>query len=144
MQFSSILLTLALSASSVLAAPVVSMTAAVPEMIIKETTHTCNADDTSCTWSFKIDPQTADRGVTECKFEVKGSPASQTDAAGVQCGPYTVGCGWDGSFGAGNGFTTFSVVDNEKKLIAYPSFTDAELKDGKKAADKSFAVSKLG
>jgi hypothetical protein len=61
----------------------------------------------------------------------QGSPASQTDSSGNVCGGYTVGTGWSGQFGAGNGFTTLSVVKNAKKLIIYPSYTDKQLNTGK-------------
>lgn len=39
-------------------------------------------------------------------------------------------------FGAANGFTTMSVTKNQ--MIIYPSFSDAELADGKEKADRQY------
>ena len=81
-----------------------------------------------CNWSFKIDEHTAP--ATSCAFKVTGTPASQTDSSGHVCGGFTVSTGWSGQFGAGKGFTTLSVVDNAKKQIIYPSYTDVQLNPG--------------
>jgi hypothetical protein len=81
-----------------------------------------------CTWTFGIDNTVKN---TPCTFKVKGSPATQTDSSGNVCGGYTVSSGWSGQFGAGNGFTTLAVVDNAKKQIIYPAYTDKQLASGK-------------
>ena len=118
----------------------VSMMAAAPQWTIKNMKRVCASG--ACTWTFGIDAKTGT--VTPCNFVVKGSPASQTDSAGNRCGGYTVGTGWSGQFGTGNGFTTLSVVNNAKKLIIYPSYTDKQLNTGKVVKpDQSYAPQNL-
>lgn len=103
------------------------MVAAAPEWTITSMKRVCASG--TCTWTFGIDDHVA--AVTPCTFKVKGSPASQTDSSGNVCGGYTIGTGWSGQFGTGNGFTTLSVVNNAKKQIIYPSYTDKQLSTGK-------------
>ncbi|KAK5170936.1 uncharacterized protein LTR77_004080 [Saxophila tyrrhenica] len=103
------------------------MVAAAPQWTIESMKRVCASG--TCNWSFKIDNHVA--APVTCKFSVKGSPATQTDSSGNQCGIYTVSTGWSGQFGAGNGFTTLAVVDNNKKQIIYPAYTDKQLASGK-------------
>lgn len=144
MQLTTTLLTALLSATA-LAAPtpvVQSQMAAAPEWTIAGLKRACNGDDSSCTWSFKVDTHLAP--ATDCSFTVKGKPASHTNTANQKCGPYVVGTGWDGSFGAGQGFTVLSVADHAKKLIVWPGYTDKEVEGGKVVSpDKSYAPAKL-
>ena len=57
-------------------------------------------------------------------------------------GPFTVGSGWSGQFGPGNGFTTFSVVRGG--LIAYPAYRDVQLANGKSVRpDQSYTPQNL-
>ncbi|KAI1087134.1 small secreted protein [Rostrohypoxylon terebratum] len=122
-----------LLAAVALAAPtpspeVKSAMADVDQWTIESMQRVCDAADTSCTWSFRVNTHVGD--ATPCSFTVKGSPASQTDSSGNICGPYTVGSGWSGQFGPGNGFTTLSVVDYAAKLIVWPAYTDNQLANG--------------
>ena len=103
------------------------MVAAAPQWTIQNMKRVCGSG--KCTWTFSInDHQSA---AVPCKFVVKGSPATKTDSSGHVCGAYTVGTGWSGQFGANSGFTTLSVVNNNKKQIIYPSYTDKDLNPGK-------------
>ncbi|KAF3765357.1 hypothetical protein M406DRAFT_321913 [Cryphonectria parasitica EP155] len=89
--------------------------------------RTCDAADTSCTWSFGINNGT---GTTPCVETVTGSPASETNGGPATCGVYTVTSGWSGQFGPGNGFTTFAVVNYAANLIVYPAYTDKQVQNG--------------
>ncbi|KAK3356864.1 hypothetical protein B0T25DRAFT_589318 [Lasiosphaeria hispida] len=147
MQFSTLFLGLS-AAASAMAAPAainteaVSAMAAVPEWTIKSFTRTCNKADTSCVVSFGIDNHLAP--VTQCGYTVVGSPASQAATDGIRCGVYTVSSGWSGVFGPGNGFTTWSVVNWDLRLIAWPSYSDRELTNGVAVTpDKSYAPANL-
>ncbi len=148
MQYSTALVSLLAAASTVMAAPSVapreevSAMAAVPEWTIKSFKRTCNSADTSCTVSFSVDTHLA--AATPCTYTVTGSPASQASTNGITCGPYTISSGWSGIFGPGNGFTTWSLVDWSKRLITWPSYSDAELAGGKVVTpDKSYAPANL-
>ena len=148
MQFTTTFLTALLSATA-LAVPTpatdeVSMMAAAPEWTIAGMKRTCDGGDNSCTWNFKVDTHLAP--ATTCSFTVKrgAKPASQTDTSNNKCGPYTVGSGWDGSFGPGQGFTVLSVADYGKKLIVWPGYTDKELAGGKVVSpNKAYAPQNL-
>ncbi|KAK4208559.1 hypothetical protein QBC37DRAFT_296438 [Rhypophila decipiens] len=149
MHASTIFMTL-LSASGALAAPAVgavSAMAAVPQWTIKSYTRTCDKSDLSCAVKFSVDTKIAGAPVTACNFTLKktgATPASQAPIDNVTCGPFKVGSGWSGQFGPGNGFTTLSVVDFSKKLIVWPSYSDAEIVNGKAVSpDKSYAPANL-
>ncbi|KAH0422593.1 small secreted protein [Colletotrichum kahawae] len=143
MQITNIFLS-ALAAAAVSASPVekrdsVSMMAAVPEWTIEKFTRSCNAEDTSCDYSFSINTHTAD--ATACAFTTTGSPASRA-ASNAKCGAYTVTSGWSGQFGPDAGFTTFSVTD--QKLIVWPAYTDKQLVNGQAVnPDQSYAPQNL-
>lgn len=149
MHFNTIFLGFVAAASSAVAAPAidtraesVSAMAEVPQWIVKSFTRSCDKDDTSCNVKFGIDPQNAP--VTSCSYNVTGSPASQASTNGITCGPYTISSGWSGVFGPGNGFTTWSVVDWSKRLIAWPAYADHELVNGRAVTpDKSYAPQTL-
>ncbi|KAL2155661.1 hypothetical protein VTH82DRAFT_403 [Thermothelomyces myriococcoides] len=144
MQYNTFLLGLLAAAGSVSAVPTlntradaVSAMADVPQWIIKSFTRTCNKDDTKCKISFGVDTQL--EPVTECSYTVTGNPASQTPVNGIECGPYAISSGWDPL-----GFTVWSVVDWEKRLIVWPAYTDEELVNGKPVTpDKSYAPQAL-
>jgi len=144
MQFTTTLLAALTAATSVSAAPsiqarAVSTTAQTPEWTITAFKRACNGADTSCTISFGIDTHLAP--VTPCTYTVTGAPASHATVGPVTCGAYTVTSSWSDFFGADKGFTTWSVSDWEKKLIAYPSYSDADLVNGVLVSpDRSFAV----
>jgi len=76
--------------------------------------------------------------------QVNGNPATQANFNGITCGGYTVSGGWSGQFGPGNGFTTLAVVNNAKRQIAYPAYTDSELASGKPVTpNRSYPVQNL-
>ncbi|KAK7951356.1 uncharacterized protein PG986_007084 [Apiospora aurea] len=122
----------ALFATAALAAPTASKSMmASGEWTIESLKRTCNAEDTSCDWEFKINTNTPGVAVQTCKVTAKGKPASQTDVKEPQwCGPYRVTTGWSDQFGKDNGFTTLAVVNESKKLIVYPAYQDKQLKNG--------------
>lgn len=98
---------------------------------IESMKRVCNKEDTSCDWSFGIN---AGGAKTSCKYTVKkqgSTRASRSPQKGAKCGDYTVTSGWSGQFGEGQGFTTLSVVNNPKRLIAWPAYTDKQLAGGK-------------
>ncbi|KAI0173483.1 small secreted protein [Hypoxylon sp. FL1284] len=144
MQFTSTILAALLSGTA-LAAPAPSAAksamADVAQWTIEGMKRVCDAQDTTCTWSFAVDTHTA--AATPCSFTVKAGakPASQTDStAGTVCGPYTVTSGWSDQFGLDNAFTTLAVVDYEHKLIVWPAYTDKQLAGGAVVTpDLSFA-----
>ncbi len=137
MKFSATILAAVLSATAFAApapelevrqtAAVNMMVTAAPQWTIEKMKRVCASG--TCTWTFNIDNHAT--AITPCTFKVKGAPATQTDSSGNVCGGYTVSTGWSGQFGAGNGFTTLAVVDNAKKQIVYPAYTDTQLGTGK-------------
>ncbi|KAJ4413813.1 hypothetical protein N0V82_008307 [Gnomoniopsis sp. IMI 355080] len=130
-----------LSATALAAPAPKSMMAAVPEWTITSMEKTCNADDTTCTWTFGINNGT---GTTPCTEVVTGAPASQTNGGPVDCGVYKVTSGWSGQFGPGQGFTTFAVVNYPANLIVYPAYTDTEAANATVVTpDKSYAPQAL-
>ncbi|KAF2965484.1 hypothetical protein GQX73_g8096 [Xylaria multiplex] len=137
MQFSTATIAAILGASTVFAAP-----AAIPNWTIKGLKRVCNANDTSCTWSFSINTNTG-AAATPCTFAITGSPASHSDTSGTKaCGAFSVTAGWSGQFGPG--FTTLAVHNNANGQISWPAYTDAELAGGKVVSpDKSWAVMQL-
>jgi len=148
MKFTSAIIASIFSASA-LAAPSPmpdekSMMAAVPQWTIQNMQRTCNSGDTECVWTFGINTHVST--VTPCTFKVTGTKASQALNAGPgTCGAYTVTSGWSGQFGPGNGFTTLSVIDYNKKLIVWPAYTDKQLVNGQVVSpDQSYAPATLG
>ncbi|KAK1772741.1 hypothetical protein QBC33DRAFT_442926 [Phialemonium atrogriseum] len=125
----------------------ISMAADGAQWTIQSMQRVCNAADTSCKWTFGINTNTAGAATTPCAFVVAaaaGVAASRAPETGAQCGGFQVTSGWSGQFGEGNGFTTLSVVDTAKRLIAWPAYSDADLAGGKVVVpDRSFAVQKL-
>ncbi|CAJ2511205.1 Uu.00g068300.m01.CDS01 [Anthostomella pinea] len=144
MQFTTAILSTLLAGSAV-ASPL--STFAATEWTIESLKRTCATDDSSCTWTFGISTGAEGAAATACTYEVKSSAtANATEASGgpVTCGAYTVTSGWSGQFGAGQGFTTLSVVDTDSKLIAYPAYTDTQLVNGTVVTpDLSFPVQTL-
>lgn len=59
------------------------MMAAAETWTITSMQRTCDAADTTCTWSFGINNGT---GITPCTEVVTGSPASQTNGGPATCG----------------------------------------------------------
>ncbi|KAF7561804.1 hypothetical protein G7046_g2357 [Stylonectria norvegica] len=134
-----------LSATTAFAAPApapadgtVSMMAAGPQWTIQKMLRVCDKANTVCTWTFGI--YTGSGTATSCKYVVKGNPASKIKGGPTTCGSYTVTSDWSGQFGPGNGFSTLSVVDNKKKQIVWPAYTDKQLNPGKVVTpDQSYA-----
>ncbi|KAL2822758.1 hypothetical protein BDW59DRAFT_149103 [Aspergillus cavernicola] len=144
MQFSlSQVVLAALSCSAALAAPAPakSMMVANSEWTIESLKRVCNSADTECTWTFGINPGS---GSTDCTYVVEGSPASQASGGPSTCGDYTITSGWSDQFGAENGFTTLSVVNEGTRQIVWPAYNDAQLAGGNVVTpDQSYAPSVL-
>ncbi|KAI1807722.1 hypothetical protein F4811DRAFT_559548 [Daldinia bambusicola] len=123
------------------------MAANAAEWTITSLSRTCDAADTVCDWTFGINDGSGAAATTDVKYTVKaagGKPASQAPGGPVTVGPYTITSQWSDQFGADKGFTTFAVVDNAKRLIAYPGYDDAAVKDGKTVSpDRSYPVQNL-
>ncbi|KAI6784889.1 uncharacterized protein J7T54_007983 [Emericellopsis cladophorae] len=154
MKFSVVTALTTLLASGAMAAPAdvdargvatVSMTAAAV-WTIEGMKRSCDKPDNKCAWSFTINNNAGSK--QGCSYTVKrqGShtPASRSPQTGVDCGVYTVTSGWSGQFGEGNGFTTLSVVNNKDRTIAWPAYTDKQLKGGKVVSpNQSYPVQNL-
>ena len=146
MQFSlSQLFLAALSCSTALAAPAPasskSMMVANTQWTSESMKRVCNSADTKCTWTFGIETPS---GTTACTYVVTGSPASHANGGPSQCGAYTITSGWSDQFGANNGFTTLSVVNQSSRQIVWPAYTDAQLAGGKVVQpDQSYTPSVL-
>ena len=145
MQITQIILSTALLASSaVMAAPAAgkSMMTNGPQWTIENMKRTCNAGNTQCTWTFGIEVGTA--AATPCTYVVKANDASQANGGPATCGAYTITSGWSGQFGAGNGFTTLSVVNGNTRQIVWPAYTDNQLAGGKVVKpDQAYAPAAL-
>ncbi|KAK0643145.1 hypothetical protein B0T16DRAFT_354590 [Cercophora newfieldiana] len=105
-----------------------------PIWTIENLKRTCDESDTACEWSFIINPNIEYQAPTPCKYTTEsldGMPASMAVQDGMDCGPYHVSSSWSGQFGPDHGFTTLAIVDGEYRLVAFPSYSDEELKDGK-------------
>ncbi|KAI6356916.1 hypothetical protein MCOR25_007823 [Pyricularia grisea] len=98
-----------------------------------------NDDKERCRWSFTV--VTQQRGRQRCSFEA-GRRAS---VAEVDCGGhFVVSGGWSGQFGDGQGFTTLSVIDRERRLIVWPAYRDSQLEGGKVVRpDQSYVPQRL-
>ncbi|KAI0133725.1 hypothetical protein BJ170DRAFT_678657 [Xylariales sp. AK1849] len=115
---------------------------AEPDWTITSVKRSCNAADTSCVWSFGINTHLS--SATPCVFSITGSTASRAANNGHTCGAYTVTSGWSGQWGDGNGFTTMSIVDQARKRIVWPAYTDKQLARGAIVApDQSYPPSAL-
>ncbi|KAL2272075.1 hypothetical protein VTJ83DRAFT_1446 [Remersonia thermophila] len=120
----------------------VSAMADVPQWTLQSFQRTCNKEDTFCTVTFHVNNKLEPR--TPCMYSIKGASASRAPVNGITCGPYTISSGWSGQFGEGNGFTTWSIVDWNKRLIVWPAYADHELVNGQIVTpDKSFAPQTL-
>ena len=147
MKFSATALVALLSATALAApapAPEVKAMAAQQTWTIEGMKRVCDKADTTCNWSFTVNAAGAKQA---CNFAVKKSgstPASRSPGKGANCGAYTVTSGWSGQFGPDAGFTTLSVVNNPKRLIAWPAYTDKQLAGGKVVKpDQSYPVQSL-
>ncbi|KAK2616218.1 hypothetical protein QQS21_000850 [Conoideocrella luteorostrata] len=147
MHFTQTIVAALFAATSVVAAPTPAeksmMAADIPQWTIEGLKRSCNADQ--CNWTFQINPKIFSR--TPVNFVVKRSgntPPTQNNGGAQNFGDYTITSGWSGQFGPDNGFTTFAVVDNKNRRIAYPSYTDREVKDGNVVnPDRSYGVQSL-
>lgn len=141
MHCNGILLTAALAAAG-LAAPAteaaIPMKVGVPDWTMEALVRHCNPQNSYCEWNFRINTHL--EKATPCTFGVRGG--SQGATSGVLCGAFTVSSGWSGQFP--EGFTTLSVVDHKKRLIAWPAYTDSKLvNDQLVVPDRSWPVSEL-
>lgn len=127
----------------------------------------CSADAAECVWRFAVFRAAGAGGSrTACEHALRalpdGTPASRIRGSGATLcvappsdseeegegkgpGPfnYTVTSGWSDEFGDSpdKAFTTLSLIDYDEGLISYPSYTDAQVRDGKPVEpDSSFPV----
>ncbi|KAG8412265.1 hypothetical protein J3458_014451 [Metarhizium acridum] len=135
MQLTQTIVAALFAASSVVAAPAPTeksmMVQGIPEWTIEGVHRWCNWENTQCNWKFTINPKIY--SPTPVNFVVKNAgatPAAQNNGAAQNFGDYTITSGWSGQFGPGNGFTTFAVVDNKNRRIAYPAYRDAQVENG--------------
>ena len=105
-----------------------SMTAFNEQWTVEGMTRNCDGNGT-CTWAFAIDTHQAP--VTSCVMVVHGLPATHFPGGPIACGDFTITSGWSGQFEPEHGFTTLAVVENQRRLIIYPAYTDAQLINGK-------------
>ncbi|KAK2606427.1 hypothetical protein QQS21_003120 [Conoideocrella luteorostrata] len=112
--------------------------APVPKWTIEGMQRSCASDDSSCTWNFRINTHVASETVVS--YVVNGPGASRANGGPSNFGDFTVTSNWSGQFGDGQGFTTFSTVDNKDGLIAFPAYTDAEVQSGGVVADRDYDV----
>ncbi|EQK98356.1 small secreted protein [Ophiocordyceps sinensis CO18] len=119
--------------------------AAAPEWTIEKLSRACIKHDELCTWTFAINNRQS--AVTPCKHVVKATKdarASRANGGPSTCGDYTVTSGWSGQFGEGKGFTTLAVVDNKKRQIVFPAYTDNQVKGGEVVQpDQSYSPQNL-
>lgn len=149
MHFTTTFIGLLAAASTAFAAPTAPVDAqtetiatrgAPPPWIIKSFKRSCNSADTECWVSFGVDTQLSP--VVNCSYGVKGTQASRKSTDSISCGPYTISSGWNGSFGAGNGFTTWAITNQAEHAVAWPSYADRDLVNGVAVTpDRSFAPS---
>ncbi|SMR54943.1 unnamed protein product [Zymoseptoria tritici ST99CH_3D1] len=149
MQFSTTVLAILATAGTSFAAPAPVPDVAVSKMVsnaqwtIRDFKRQCA--NGSCSFTYAIDNGAT---VTGCAYSVAangGKSADQTDYSNIKCGDYTIGSGWSGQFGPGNGFTTLSVVDSSRKII-YPSYSDAAIANagnGPVKPDQSYTPAQL-
>ena len=129
----------------------------------------CSDDESECVWRFSVfRTVAASSSRTACEHALEalpdGTPASrirgsgatlcvappsdseeEREGEGLGHGPfnYTVTSGWSDEFGDSpdKAFTTLSLIDYDEGLISYPSYTDAQVRDGKPVEpDSSFPV----
>ena len=141
MYFTSTLLAAVLATASVAApTPAVQSQMATGTWTIQAFTRTCNAADTSCNYSFTVNPNDGTKQL--CTYTVTGAPASRATKNPAACGAYQISSQWSGQFGPTNGFTTFAVVKGRQ--IIYPAYSDREITNGKAASpDKSYTPQNL-
>ncbi|KAJ0166867.1 hypothetical protein CTA2_5520 [Colletotrichum tanaceti] len=100
----------------------------------------CSEDQSQCSYSFLIseDPVKVPRF---CGFTVTaagGLPAYQTDFAVLKCPgvpEYTINGGWDE-----RAFVTLTVINDQRRLLSFFSFTDADLWAGVEATPQTSKV----
>ncbi|KAI1179874.1 surface protein 1 [Nemania sp. FL0916] len=144
MQFKPTLLTLFLTSASARAL----LPRADAQWTLNALSRACDAADTSCTWKFGINTNTAGVNATACTLVVKGTTAvpkaSEANGGPSQCGAFQITSGWSGQFGPGEGFTVISVVETATQKIIYGGYKDTQVQDGKVVdPDLSFTVQQV-
>ncbi|KAK0613505.1 hypothetical protein B0T14DRAFT_393456, partial [Immersiella caudata] len=104
-----------------------------PSWTLESVRRLCDESDINCVWSFTINNHVEYQAPVPCKYNISsfdGIPASMSDQTGVYCGQYHITSSWSGQFGPDHGFTTLAVVDEEGMLVAFPAYSDEDLKGG--------------
>ncbi|KID86106.1 small secreted protein [Metarhizium guizhouense ARSEF 977] len=149
MQLTQTIVAALFAASSVAAAPAPTeksmLVQGIPEWTIEGAHRWCNKENTECHWKFAINPKIYSKTAVDFVVRNAGStPAAQSNGGAQNFGDYTITSGWSGQFGPGNGFTTFAVVDNKHRIIAYPAYSDKEVENGQVVSpDKSYPAQGL-
>lgn len=123
-------ITLLTLAATVLAAP---RLPAIKPWTIEGVKRSCDAADTKCTWHFTVNTHSEGITPTNVDFVVEasnGAPASRSVGKPSAFGKFTVTSAWSDAFGDAHGWTTLSLVDNDRKLITFPAYTDEQVRGG--------------
>lgn len=147
MQITQTIATIFLAATAASAAPAaagVQSMATNTEWTFKSAKRSCDKADNTCTWKWTVDDHVKP---IDCTFVTKrngNTPASQAINQGPQkCGNYVTTSNWSGQFGPGNGFTAFAVVDQTRKVKAFPAYNDKELAANPGGITRAYPVQKL-
>ncbi|CAH0003457.1 unnamed protein product [Clonostachys byssicola] len=103
------------------------------EWTIESMKRVCNDNDTSCTWTFRIN--THAEGIKPTAVEYIVESANNTTASRSIGGPskfgiFTVTSTWRDYFGLEGAWTTLSVIDYGRKVLVYPAYTDKQVQGG--------------
>ncbi|KAH9893687.1 hypothetical protein F4778DRAFT_748172 [Xylariomycetidae sp. FL2044] len=108
-------------------------------------TRTCDADLRTCTWQFGISSSADPTGTPpqDCTLVVAGTPGTVANGGPAACGIYTVTSGWAPAGGV-EPFTTLSLVDYARGVIAWASFRDSLVgTDGVVVPDMTWEVQQI-
>ncbi|GKT58778.1 hypothetical protein ColTof4_10219 [Colletotrichum tofieldiae] len=100
----------------------------------------CLKDQSQCSYSFLISEDPA-KAPKHCNFAIDaagGLPAYQTDFAVVKCPDapeYTINGGWDERH-----FVTLTVINDQRNLLSFFAFNDADLWAGTEATPQTSKV----
>lgn len=93
----------------------------------------CNGNDTSCTWTFRINTHGEHADPTPAEYTVNSSssaPASRAVGGPSIFGAFTVTSTWREVHGSEDAWTTLSVVDYGRGVLVYPAYKDKQIRGG--------------
>ncbi|CAI6088517.1 unnamed protein product [Clonostachys chloroleuca] len=103
------------------------------EWTIESMQRVCNDNDTSCTWTFRVNTHAEGIKPTSVEYIVKSTnntTASRSIGGPSKFGIFTVTSTWRDYFGLEGAWTTLSVIDYGRRLLVYPAYTDKQVEDG--------------